>query len=100
MRTDDKIPNYISLIENNMIPYTFTVGEKYTYFISSHYKLIENDKIEKGLLLILSNDSLDPYDYHLSKNGMDCFKTLLECNRIHRSGFSMESGDMKEIVED
>ena len=45
---------------NNMIPYTFAVGEK--YFISTHDKFIENDKIEDGMLLNSSNDSLDPYD--------------------------------------
>ena len=32
-----------------MIPYTFAVGEKYTYFLSSHYKFIGNDKIEEGV---------------------------------------------------
>ena len=31
-RTDDKIQGYISLMGNNMIPYTFAVGEKYTLF--------------------------------------------------------------------
>ena len=31
-KTDDKIIDYISLMGNNMIPYTFAVGEKYTYF--------------------------------------------------------------------
>ena len=35
-KTEDKIVDYISLMGNNMIPYTFTVGEKYTYFISEH----------------------------------------------------------------
>ena len=34
--TDDKIIDYISLMGNNMIPFTFAIGEKYTYFISSH----------------------------------------------------------------
>ena len=29
---------------SNMIPYTFAVGEKYTYFLSNHYKLIESKK--------------------------------------------------------
>ena len=32
-KTDDKIVDYISLMSNNMIPYTFAVGEKHTYFI-------------------------------------------------------------------
>ena len=43
---------------------------------------------------------MDPYDYHLSKSGLDCLKKLLECNRIHSSWFSLESDDMEEIVED
>ena len=71
-RTNDKIIDYISLMGNNMIPYTIAVGERYTYFISSHCKFIENDKIQEGTLLNSSNDSLDPYDYHLSRNGLDC----------------------------
>ena len=35
-RTDDKILDFISLVGNNMIHYTFAIGEKYTYFISTH----------------------------------------------------------------
>ena len=31
---------------NNMGPYTFAIGEKNTYFISTHYKFIDTDKIE------------------------------------------------------
>ena len=99
-RTDDKILDYLSLMGHNMIPYTFAVGEKYTYFISTHYKVIENDKIKKGMLLISTNGSLDPYDYHLSKNALDCFKKLLEYNTIHSSWLSMECEDLEEIVED
>ena len=77
-RTVDKILDYISLMGTNMIPYIFAIGEKYTYFISTHYKFIGNDKIEEGMLLNASINSLDPYDYHLSKNGLDCFEKLLE----------------------
>ena len=66
-RTNDKSLDSICLMGNNMIPHTFAVGEKYTYFLSTHYKLIGNDKIQEGTLLNPSNDSLDPYDYHLSK---------------------------------
>ena len=47
-----------------------------------------------------SNDSKDPYDYHLSKNGLQCFKKLLECNGIHISWPSKESGDMEEYIEE
>ena len=51
----------------NMIPYTFAVGDRYTYFISTHYNFIEIGKIQEGTLLNLSNESMDPYDYQLSK---------------------------------
>ena len=100
IRIDDKILSYISLTGNNMIPYPFAVGEKYTYFLSTHYKFIENDKIQEDMLLNSSHDSLDPYHYHLCKNGFGCFKRLLDCNRVHSSWISMECGDMGEIVED
>ena len=71
---------------DNMTPYTFAVGEKYTYFISEHYKFIKNDKIEEGILLNATNNNLDPYNYHLDKCGVDSFKKLSECNRIHSFG--------------
>ena len=45
-RTSNKIKDYISLIGNNMVPYVIAVGSRYTYFISQHYKFIENGKIE------------------------------------------------------
>ena len=70
-KTDVKILDYISLMGNNRIPHTFAIGEKYTFSISTHYEFIENNKIEEGTLLNPSSDSLDPYDYHLSKNGLD-----------------------------
>ena len=85
---------------NNIVPYIFAVGEKYTFLKSTHYKFIENDKIEKCTLLNSSNDSLDPCEFHLSKNGFDCFRNLPDCDRNHSSWLSMESGDMEEIVED
>ena len=44
-KSDDNFTDYISLMGNNMIFYTFAIGEKYTYFISTHYKFVENDKI-------------------------------------------------------
>ena len=74
--------DYKSLMGNNMTPYNFAIGEKYTYFISTHYKYIESDKIEGRTLLIATNDSLDPFDYHLGKCGVDSCKTL-EHSQIH-----------------
>ena len=104
-KTDDKIVDYISLMRNNMIPYTFAVGEKYTYFISTHYKFIENDKMEQGTLLNATNDSLDPFDYHLEKCGIYSFKTL-ECSQIHtfyphnEEGVENEDDDLVEEDEE
>ena len=59
----------------NMIPNTFAVGDKYTYFLSSHYKCIENEKIEEGTLIDTTNDNLDPFLYHLRKCCVDSFRT-------------------------
>ena len=66
-KIDDKIIDYISLMGNNMIPYAIMVGERYTYFLYHPYKFIENNKIEENTLLNTTNNSLDPYDYHLEK---------------------------------
>ena len=98
-RTDDKILDYISLLGKNMIPHTFAIGEKNIYFISAHYKFLENHKIEERMLLNASNNCLDPHDYHFSKKRLDCFKNLLDCNRIHSCWLSLQSGDKEEIVE-
>ena len=87
-KTGDKIIDYISLIGNNMIPYTFAVGENYPFFLSSHYKFIENDRIEQRTLLDATNNSLNPYDYHVEKCGEKAFKKL-EHTQTHtfRPGF-------------
>ena len=68
-KTGYKIIVYISLMGNNICPYTSVLGEKFTYYISTHYKFNENDKIEEGTLLNATNDSLDLFDYHLEKCG-------------------------------
>ena len=67
---------------NNMIPYAIRLGEENTYFLYHRYKLIENDKIEEGTLLNATDRSLDPFDYHLKKCGIDSFKKL-ECSLFH-----------------
>ena len=76
LRTDDTILDYISLMGNKMIPYAFMPGEKFTYFLYHCYKVIENNKVEEGTLLNATNNSLDPYDYHLEKSGEDSFKKV------------------------
>ena len=69
-KTDDEIIEYISLMGNNVVPYTFASGVEYTYFLSSHYKFIE------GIFLKATNDSSDAFDYHLEKCGIDSLKAL------------------------
>ena len=65
-----------------MIPRTFAVGQKYTYFLADLQTFFENNKIEEGTSLYSTNDSIDLYDYHLSKSGECAFKTM-ECNQTH-----------------
>ena len=80
-----------------MTPYVFAVETRYTHFISTYYSFIENVKIEESTLIISSIDSLDPYDYHLSKIELDCFEKLLDCKRIHISWPGKECGFMEEF---
>ena len=81
-KIDDKIIDYISLMGNNMIPHAIMIGQRYTYFLYHRYKFIESDKFEEGTLLNATNISLDPYEYHLEKCGIDSFKKL-ERSLIH-----------------
>ena len=99
-KIDDKTIDYISLIGNNMIPYAIMVGERYTYFLCHHYKFIENDKILEGTLLNASRSSLDPYDYHIARCGIDSFKKL-DHSLIHTfwPGHG-ENQDQNDNVED
>ena len=64
----------------NMVPYAIIIGEINTHFIAHQYKKTENNKIEEGTFLNVTN--LYPYDYHLNKCGVDSFKTL-ERSLIH-----------------
>ena len=67
---------------NNVILYAIMAGEKFTYFLYYHYNFFENDKFEEGTLLSRTDGSLDPYDYHVEKCGVDSF-TKLEHSLIH-----------------
>ena len=66
---------------SNLIPTVLVGGEKYRFFSSDHYKFIENNRIRERLLLVSTNDSLYPFDYHLAKCGGSAIKTL-KCNQI------------------
>ena len=101
-KTDDKIINDISLMGNNMIPYTFAVADQYAYFLSSQHKFIGNAKIEEATLLNATNDSSDPFDHHLGKCRVDSFKTL-EHSEIHTSyphNEEDEEGEDGDLVEE
>ena len=52
---------------------TIAVGEKQVYFISDHYNIIQNKKVEEGTLLNSTNNSVDPYVHHVLKSGEDAF---------------------------
>ena len=102
-KTDDKIIDFISLMGNNMVPYAFMVGKKRTYFLYHRYKFIENDKIEEGTLLNRTDNSLDPYDYHLEKGGENYFKKLEHilihtCWPGHGQDIENEDDDLVEEV--
>ena len=106
-KTGDKIIHYISLIGNNMIPCTFAVEEKFTYFLSSHYKFFENDRIEQRTLLNATNNILYPYDYQNEKCGRNAFEKLehtekhtfwpgFEEHKENEDGYLVEEGEENE----
>ena len=84
-----------------MAPYAIIIGQKYTYFLYNRYKFIENDKVEEGVSLNVTNNSLDPFDYHLKKCGKDAFKTL-ERSLIHTfwPGVGEDEEDENDISDD
>ena len=94
---EDKIIDYISLMGNNKIPNPIAIGEKFTYFLYNRWKFLENDKIEEGTLLNRTNFSLDPFDYHVEKCGVDSFKKI-ECSLIHSYWLNREEDD--DVVEE
>ena len=59
------------------------IKEKYTYFILDIYKFFESERIEGGILLKSTKDSVDPFDQHMLNCGKGLFKTM-ECNQINR----------------
>ena len=81
-KTDDKILDYISLMGNIMCSYTIAVVEKYTYFVSDHYKVIENDKMEEGILFKSDKQELRPVYLSSQKCGKDIFKRI-ERSQVH-----------------
>ena len=75
---------------------------KNTYFLSSHYNFIENDKIEEGTLLNATKNISDPFDYHPGKCGGDSFKTLehSEIHTFYPHNEEDEEGEDGDLVEE
>ena len=104
-KTEDKIIDYTSFMGNTMTPNAILIGERYTYFLYHRYKFIENDKIEEGTLLNATNTSLDPYDYHLEKCGINYFRKLERslidtCWPGHGEDIEIEDEDDDLVEED
>ena len=99
IKTDDKIIDYISLMGNNMTPYAFVVGKNFTYFLYHRYKFMENYKIEEETLLNATNNSLDPYDYHPEKCGIESFKKL-ERSLFHTFWLGVGEDDISDVEDE
>ena len=104
-KNDDKFIDYIALMGNNMIPHAIMIGERCTNFLYHRYKFIENDKIEENTLLNATNNSLDPFDYHLEKCGVGSFKKLERCLIHtfwpgHRENTENEKDNDDDLVEE
>ena len=80
--TNDNIYKYISNMGNNLTPYSIAVGHENVYFLIPHFKFIKREKINGDDFLKTNENSVDPYDYHLSNCGKDSFKKLRLC-KLH-----------------
>ena len=80
--TNDDIRQYISNMGNNLTPYSIAIGAKNTYFLTPHFELIKRDRSDYHKLLNTTKNSLDPFDYHISKCGK-YFLQKLRTYKIH-----------------
>ena len=64
--TNGNIYNYISSMGSNLTPYSITKDEENIYFLTPHFKFIENDWIDDRDLLNTKEISIAPFDYHVS----------------------------------
>ena len=95
--TEGEFVDFINFMSNSMTAFSIDVGEKYTYFIPNHCKLIEDDKVEEGTLLNESVINNDPYAYHLANCGAGAFKTV-EYSRVHTYYLNKEEDDVDEVL--
>ena len=78
--TNDDIFKYISNMGNNLTSYSIATSEenshKYShiYFLTPHFTFIKRDRIDDNELLNTNENSVDPFDYHVSNCGKDSFR--------------------------
>ena len=58
---------------NNFTPYSIAIGKEKIYS-TPHFKFIKRDRIDDNELLSTNENSVDPFDYHVSNCGKDSFK--------------------------
>ena len=61
---------------NNSTPYSIALGDENIYSLTPHFWFIRRDKIEYDDLLSRNENSVDPYDSHVSNCGKDSFGKL------------------------
>ena len=81
--SNDDIYEYISNMGNNLTPYSIAAGFENIYFLTPHFKIFRKHKIDSHDSKSRSENSLDPYDYHVSNCGNESFKNY-ETIKIHQ----------------
>ena len=74
--TEDKVLDFLTPLGNNMISFAITVAAKKISFLPNHYEVIKNEKIKAGFLLNSTNDSADPYEFHVLNFGENMFPKM------------------------
>ena len=107
--TEHKIIYYISSMGNKMIPYPILIVEINTYILVNRYDFIKNENIEglgcsqsdnikKRTLLTSIDDSIDPYDYHMSNRGEKAL-TKFRLQEIYSDHVTDEDDEDFEILK-
>ena len=74
--TDDDFYKYISIMGNNLTPFSIAIGQENIYFFTPQFKFIKRERIDKDKLLNANERSVHPYGYHVS----NCEKHLFKKN--------------------
>ena len=74
--TNDHIYKNIPNMGNTLMPYSIAKAEEYIYFLTPNFKFIKRDRIDDSKLLNTIENSVDPFDYHVSNCGKDSFRKV------------------------